>query len=109
MAFWRKKDKKPAKSEPPLDRRKMLGQIRRDLLVKMGLPPETSPEKFQAMIQQAAQKSDARKKALRAAREQILQSLRLPPGVPPDHVVKWLELRNTLDKLNQINEQVDKK
>jgi hypothetical protein len=40
MAFWRKKDKKPvksgppAKSEPPLDRRKMLGQIRKDLLAK---------------------------------------------------------------------------
>jgi hypothetical protein len=115
MAFWRKKDKKPvksgppAKSEPPLDRRKMLGQIRKDLLAKMGLPPDTSPEKFQAIIQQAARKSDARKKALRDAREQILQSLRLPPGVPPDHVMKWLELRNTLDKLNKINEQTDKK
>lgn len=109
MAFWRKKDKTPAKSEPPLDRAKMLGQIRKDLLAKMGLPPDTSPEKFQAIMMQAARKKEARKQALRTAREQIIQNLRLPAGVPPDHVMKWLELRNTLDKLNQINEQAEKK
>jgi hypothetical protein len=82
----------------PLDRVKYLRRLRREMLKKLGLPPDTPPDRVQAMLE-SGQLGDApdlstdqgRVEHLRNLRNRLLKNLDLPENTPPEKLSELLK------------------
>ncbi|MEW5723816.1 MAG: hypothetical protein AB1896_11960, partial [Thermodesulfobacteriota bacterium] len=75
----------------PLDRVEYLRRIRNQMLKKLGLPPDTPPEKIQALFEKTdpedeadLSSDEARVAYLRKIRAGLLKNLGLPQNTPPE-------------------------
>lgn len=87
------------------DRVEELRKVRRELLKKIGLPPDTPPHEVREWLKKnmpQAVKPKIRKQYFSAVRSRLLNNLRLPDNTPPGSFASWLEARKNLDKLNEL-------
>ena len=75
--------------EKVMDRTTYLGHIRRELLKRLGLPSDLSPEGFRTALE--SQGSLDRRLYFRGLRGDILRRLGLPPDTSPERFLAILE------------------
>ena len=87
------------------DRERLLffRKTRQDLLKKLGLPPDTSPENFQHLLEERERRKRADAvEMFRMVRKKLLTTMGLPPGTAPSDVQILLEAKRAVSKLSTM-------